>query len=112
MLELARWDCAACSRFHLQSRPRRRAQQLEAARRSIIAREAAELSALADDLARQGTEQKRRTLVRAVDSRASVARRADPVHAFARSGRASQGGGIAIAARCSRDSRACRSGSI
>ena len=29
-------------------------QQLEAARRSIVAREAAELSALADNLARQG----------------------------------------------------------
>ena len=59
------------------------AQKLEAERRSIIAREAAELSALADELAREGKPDAAK-LVRAELPRSDVARRADAVHAVCR----------------------------
>ena len=54
VLELACWGCACCSRFPPLRAEGDERRSFDAERRSIIARETAELASLADELARQG----------------------------------------------------------
>ena len=85
------WSWLAALSFLLQVPPptlgTEAAQQLEADRRSIIVREAAELSTLAETWPGRGRSRKP-ARIRSNASPAGRARRSDAVHAAARSGRA------------------------